>query len=62
MKSYNLKKVLPSIALVGMLSAVHTAQAIEVAVSGFIRQEMAYKTNSNQNPKTQMVILQMARL
>lgn len=51
MKSNNLKKLLPSVALAGMLSAVHTAQAIEVAVSGFIRQEMAYKTNSNQNPQ-----------
>ena len=50
MKSNNLKKLLPSVALVGMLSAVHTAQAIEVSVSGFIRQEMAYKINNDQNP------------
>ena len=50
MKSNNLKNLLPSVVLVGILSAVHTEQAIEVAVSGFIRQEMAYKTNSDQNP------------
>ncbi len=50
MKFNNLKKVLPPVALMGMVSGVSTVQAIEVDISGFIRQEMAYKINSDQNP------------
>ncbi len=41
---------LPTLALAFTLSLAPVASAIEVSVSGFIRQEMAYKISSDENP------------
>lgn len=46
-----IKTLLPSVALTSLLLMANTAQAIEVDISGFVRQEMAYKINSDQNPQ-----------